>query len=71
VEVNGIEKSHPRSAKTLRKQNVDRVIRPENDVVYCFSKAKASAAYNQQATANIIAIVKDRKKPKTANVKPF
>ena len=58
VSVEEIEKDHPRSAKNLRKRGVERVLRPKNVVFYCFIKAKGSAAYNQQATTNIISIVK-------------
>ena len=35
-----------------------RVLRNTNVVVYCMSKVKSSAAYNQTATYNIISIVK-------------
>ena len=69
--VNEIEKDHPRSAKTLRKRKVERVIRPENVVIYCFSKAKGSAAYNQQATSNIISIVKCGKLPDGSKCEAF
>jgi len=41
VTVDEIAVDHPRSANTLRKRSVDRVLRPENVVVYCFGKAKA------------------------------
>lgn len=71
VTVNDIEKNHPRSAKTLRKHNVDRVIRPENVVIYCFSKYKSSAASNHQATTNIISIVKDGKMPEGTKCEAF
>ena len=58
ISVDEIEKSHPRSARMLMKRGVERVLRPENVVIYCFSKAKSSAAYNQQSTSNIISIIK-------------
>ena len=52
------EKQHPRSYSImLMKRGVERVIRPENIVAYCFSKTKSGAAYNHQATTNIISIV--------------
>ncbi len=54
VSVDEIELSHPRSAKFLCQNKIDRVLRPENVVVYCFIKMKLSAAYNQHATINII-----------------
>ena len=59
ISVDQIEKSHPRSARMLRKRWVERVLHPENVVIYCFSKAKSSTAYNQQSTTNIISIVKN------------
>ena len=62
---------HPRTAKTLKKRGVDWVIRPENVVIYCFGKAKSSAAYNQQATSNIISIVKDGKLPDGSKSEAF
>ena len=40
-------------------------------MVYCFSKAKSSAAYNQQATSNIIAIVKEGSLPATSKCEAF
>jgi len=48
VTVDEMVGKHPRTVKNLRKRGVDRVICPENVVVYCFSKAKWSDAYNQQ-----------------------
>ena len=71
VTVNEIENDHPRSAKNLRKHGVDRVLRAENVVVYCFSKAKSSAAYNQQATVNIISIVKKGELPSNSKCEAF
>ena len=47
----------------MRKLGVTRVLRNTNVVVYCMSKAKASAAYNQTATSNIISIVKSGRLP--------
>ena len=49
---------HKRAVANMRKLGVTRVLRNTNVVVYCMSKAKASAAYNQTATSNIISIVK-------------
>ena len=49
VSVDEIEKEgdgHKRAAATLRKRGVPRVSRNKNVVVYAFSKAKVSAAYN-------------------------
>ena len=71
VTVDEIEKDHKRAAKTLRKRKVERVIRPKNVVVYCFSKAKGSAAYNQTATTNIISIVMDGKLPDGSKCEAF
>ena len=71
VSVNEIEKSHPRSAKFLKQRKIDRVLRPENVVVYCFSKAKPSAAYNQYATSNIISIFKHGKLPEESRCEAF
>ena len=71
VTVDEIEQHHPRSAKRLRNRGVDRVLRPENVVVYCFSKAKASAAYNQQATKNIISIIKKGQLPEDSKCEAF
>ena len=45
--VDEIEWNHPRSAKLLHQRKIERVLRSENVVVHYFSKAKASAAYNQ------------------------
>ena len=71
VTINEIEKSHPRTAKTWRKRKVDRVIRPDNVVIYCFGKAKGSAAYNQEATTNIISIIKSGKLPNGSKCEAF
>ena len=71
VTVDEMEAEHKRTAKTLRKRGVDRVIRPENVVFYCFSKAKGSAAYNQQATANIISIIKTGRLPTGSKSEAF
>ena len=71
VTVNEIEKNHPRSAKTLRKRKVERVIWTGNVVIYCFSKAKGSDAYNQQATTDIISIVKYGKMPDDSKCEAF
>ena len=71
VTVNDIQIDHPRAAKNLRKRGVDRVLRPENVVVYCFSKVKGSAAYNQQATTNIISIIKHGKLPAESKCEAF
>jgi len=40
-------------------------------VVYCFSKAKASVAYNQQATSNIISLVQFGKLPDDSRCEAF
>ena len=61
VTVDYIEAEHPRSAEILRKRGVARVLRPQNVVVYCFGKAKDSAAYSQTATMNNISIIKQGK----------
>jgi len=37
ISVDEIEKSHPRSARMLRKRGVERVLRPENVVIYIVS----------------------------------
>ena len=72
VSVDEIEKEdHGRAAKNLRKRGVTRVLRNTNVVVYCFSKAKASAAYNQTATANIISIVKHGRLPDDSKCEVF
>ena len=65
------QKLHPKSYQLLRKRGVERVLRPENIVVFCFSKAKASAAYNQQATTNIISIMKTGKLPVGSKCEAF
>ena len=71
VTVDEIEVDLPRSAKTLGKRGVDRVLWPENVVVYCFGKAKGSAAYNQTATLNIISIIKEGKLPDDSKCEAF
>ena len=71
VSVAEIEKDHPRAAKKMRNKKVERVLRPENVVFYCFSKAKPSAAYNQQATTNIMSIVKDGVLPENSRCEAF
>ena len=62
---------HPKTYKMLRKRGVERVLRPESVVVFCFSKAKGSAAYNQQATTNIISIVKTGQLPDGSHCEAF
>ncbi len=71
VSVDEIAQSHPRSAKFLRQRNINRVLRPNNTVVYCFSKTKPSAAYNQQATTNIISIFQHGKLPEDSRCEAF
>ncbi len=71
ISVEAIKEEHPRSAKQLEKRGVDRVLRPENVVVYSFSKAKASAAYNQETTKNIISIIKHGKLPDDSRCEAF
>ena len=71
VSVSDIEKDHPRAAKRLAGLKIDRVLRPENAVFYCFSKAKASAAYNQQSTTNIISIVQHGRLPEGSRCEAF
>jgi len=71
VSVDEIAKDHPRSANSLRKRGVERVLRPENVVVSVFSKAKGSAAYNQQATTNILSIVKHGELPANCKCEAF
>ena len=74
VSVDEIEKAgdcHKRAAATLRKQGVTKVLRNKNVVVYAFSKAKASAAYNQTVTSNIISIVKYGKLPDDSKCEAF
>ena len=55
----------------MEKRGVDRVLRPDNYVFYCFSMEKGSAAYNQQATSNIITIVKERKLANNSKCEAF
>ena len=62
---------HPKTYMMLRKRGVERVLRPENVVVFCFSNAKGSAAYNQQATTNIISIVKIGQLPDGSHCEAF
>ena len=57
------KRQHKRAYNNLRKRGVNRVLRPENVVVYAFGKAKGSAAYNQSATSIIISIVKNGRIP--------
>ena len=71
VSIEDTEKDHPRVAQTLRKRGVERVLRPENMVVYCFSKAKGSAAYNQQDTTNIVSMVKHGRLPDSSQCEAF
>ena len=52
-------------------RKIDRVIRNENIEFYCASKTKPSAAYNQQATTNIISIVKEGKLPNSSKCEAF
>ena len=49
-------RGHKRAVANMRKLGATRVLRNTHVVVYCMSKAKASAAYNQTATSNIISI---------------
>ena len=42
-----------------------------NVVLYCLSKAKGSAAYNQQVTTNIIYIDKNGELPNDSRCEPF
>ena len=71
ISVDAIAIDHPRSADTLRKRKIDRVLRAENVVVYAFSKAKASAAYNQYSTTNIMSIIKHGKLPDDSKCEAF
>ena len=74
VSVEEIEKEdngHKRAVANMRKRGVTRVLRNTNVVVYCMSKAKASAAYNQAATSNIISIVKDGRLPDNSKCEAF
>ena len=73
VSVEDIEKKdkQKRAAENLRKRGVSRVLRNRNVVVYCFSKAKASAAYNHTATTNIISIVKEGRLPDSSKCEAF
>ena len=52
-------------------RKIDRVLRNENIVFYCISKCKPSAAYNQQATTNIISIMKEGKLPDSSKYEAF
>ena len=52
-------------------RKLDRVLRNENVVFYCISKRKPSAAYNQQATKNIISIMKHGKLPADSKCEAF
>ena len=74
VSVDEIEKEgggHKKAAANLRKRGVTRVLRNRNVVVYGMSKAKASAAYNQTVTSNIISIVKDGRLPDDSKCEAF
>ena len=62
---------HKRAVANMRKLGVTRVLRNTNVVVYCMSKAKASAAYNQTATSNIISIVKNGRLPDNSKCEAF
>ena len=74
VLVDEIEKEgggHKRAAANLRKQGVTRVPRNYNVVMYVFSKAKASAVYNQTVTSNIMLIVKYGRLPDDSKCEAF
>ena len=62
---------HKRAEANMRKLGVTRVFLNTNVVVYCMSKAKASAAYNQMATSNIISIVKNGELPDNSKCEAF
>ena len=47
------------------------MLRNQNVVFYCISKRKPSAAYNQQATTNIISIEKEGKLPDNSKCEAF
>ena len=67
-----IEKEgHRQTATSLRNKKLERVLRPENVVVLCFSQEKASAAYNHTATNNIISIVKRGRLPEFSRCEAF
>ena len=54
VSVDAIDKEgHVQTSTSLRNKTVERVLRPNNVLAFCFSQEKASAAYNQTATNNI------------------
>ena len=66
VSVDEIENHHP-----PHQTNIEKVLKPENVVVYCLSKAKASVVHNQQATTNIISIVRQGKLPDNSRREAF
>ena len=66
VLVDIIEVNHPCSATALRKRKIDRVLHLENVVLYVFSKAKASAAYNQFSNTISMSILKHGTVPKNS-----
>ena len=71
VTIDEIERNHLWLARFLHQRKIERVLTPENVVVYCFSKAKASAAYNQQVTTNIISILRHGKLPDNSKYEAF
>ena len=58
VSVDGIANDDSHSATTLQKWKTDRVLRPENVVVYTFRMTKETIAYNQFSTTNIMSVIK-------------
>ena len=72
VSVDNIDKEgHGWKGTSLRNNKVERVLRPNNVFVFCFSQEKASAAYNQMATNNIILIIKHGRLPEFSRCEAF
>ena len=65
------KEGHGRTGKILRNNKVERVLRPDNFVVLCFSQEKAITAYNQTATNNIILIMKHGRLPEFSRCETF
>jgi hypothetical protein len=69
--VDNIVIGHPCSATTFWKKKIDRVLQLENVVVNTLTKAKASVAYNQYSTTQIMSIIKHSALPDDSKDEAF
>ena len=69
--VDSIKAAHPRTARALEKKGIHRFLRAQNVVIYAFSKAKPSAAYDAVANEVILSVLKEGKLPDNCKCEAF